>query len=202
MTSATDKKVTTDNYNFAAKKYSDDFSKLGVNENIGKVFTYVTKPNPKVVEIGCGDGKDAIEITKRTNDYIGIDISEEFIKIAKSKLPSTKLILADFEEFEFESGIDVFYASAVILHSDKESVSRLLDKITDLLNVNGVVFIASKYGEYERKEIVVQDMVKINFLYTPESIGAMLKPNMEIVWKENYEIVNQQWFKMIIQKKF
>lgn len=202
MTSLSDKKVTTDNYNSSAKKYSDDFSKLGVNENIGKVFTYVTKSNPKVVEIGCGDGKDAIEITKRTNDYTGIDISEEFIKIAKSKLPSTKFILADFEEFEFESGIDVLYASAVILHSDKESVSKLLDKITDLLNVNGVVFIASKYGEYERKEIVVQGMVKINFLYTPEFIEAMLKPNMEVVWKENYEMVNQTWFKMIIQKKF
>jgi trans-aconitate methyltransferase len=202
MTSLFDKKTTTDNYNYSAKKYSNDFSKLGVNENIDKVFSYVAKLNPKVVEIGCGDGKDAVEITKRTNEYIGIDISEEFIKIAKSRLPDVKFMLADFEDFEFDSGIDVFYASAVILHSDKESVLKLLDKITDLLNVNGVIFIATKYGEYQRKEIVVQDMVKINFLYTPELIETLLKPNMEIVWKENYEIVDQSWFKMIIQKKF
>lgn len=202
MTSISDKKISVNNYNSAAKKYSQDFSKLGVNENIAKVFSYITKTNPKVVEIGCGDGKDAEEIIKYTNDYLGIDMSEEFIKIAKKRLPSANLILADLEEYEYESNIDVFYASAVILHSDKDSVSDLLNKLTDKLNVGGVIFISSKLGEYQRKEIIVQDNIKINFLYTPEIIKSMLKSNMEVIWEEKYEIVGQEWFKMIIQKKF
>jgi predicted TPR repeat methyltransferase len=86
MTSRHDKSITIDTYNKTAKIHSDKFTKYGARiDDIERAFSCIKKSNPKVVEIGCGDGRDAEEIIKRTNDYLGIDLSEELIKIAQKK---------------------------------------------------------------------------------------------------------------------
>ena len=40
-------------------------------------------PNDKVLDLGCGYGRVAIKLLKKTNNVIGIDISKENIKLAK-----------------------------------------------------------------------------------------------------------------------
>lgn len=84
-----DKKVQTiDTYNKSAQALARKFNDLGVRiSDIEEVFNLLNKENSKVIEIGCGNGRDAEEIIKHTNDYLGLDISEELIKLAQEKVP-------------------------------------------------------------------------------------------------------------------
>jgi len=139
MTKKLDKKITIDTYNKTSKVHSTKFKKYGPRvADIEKAFSYVGKPNPKVLELGCGDGRDTKEILKRTNDYLGIDLSKELIKIAKKETPKARFILVDFEKINFMSGIDIVFAFAALLHSDKESVRDILAKAAKSLNKSGI----------------------------------------------------------------
>lgn len=71
--------------------------------DIEQVFSYIQKSSPKVIEIGCGNGRDAREILTHTSEYLGIDVSGGMIRLAKEDLPEAheKFIVADVESFEF-----------------------------------------------------------------------------------------------------
>ena len=76
MTNKKDKHQTIDTYNKTARAHSQKFEDYGAREDdVERAFSYINRQNPKVVEIGCGDGRDAVEILKRTNDYVGVDLS-------------------------------------------------------------------------------------------------------------------------------
>ena len=50
----------------------------------------------KIVDIGCGTGRHAIELTKRGYNVIGVDLSEDQIKRAKEKAQETGVTI-DFQ---------------------------------------------------------------------------------------------------------
>lgn len=200
MTTQADKSITIDTYNKTVVQHSNKFSETGARINdINKTFSYIKKVNPKVVEIGCGDGRDADEILKLTNDYIGVDLSDELLKIAKKRLPNANFVLEDFETYKFQNHLDIVFAFASLLHADKESVKNLLDNISKALNVGGVIFISTKYGEYERR-IIDRGGPKVNFLYTPKIIEQLSPNKLKVIHSNIHEVRDQMWFEIILQK--
>lgn len=64
------KQQIIDVYNATAEEMTRKFAGIGSRvEDILQAFSYIQKDVPKVVEIGCGNGRDAREILKYTPDY-------------------------------------------------------------------------------------------------------------------------------------
>lgn len=123
------KKQTIDTYNTTASAMAEKFNNIGARiEDIERGLSFVEKENPRVLEIGCGNGRDAREILKNTSDYTGIDISVEMIKLAEEYAPEGHYVVADIDEYNFPSEIDIIFSFASLLHSDKESVARVLER--------------------------------------------------------------------------
>jgi SAM-dependent methyltransferase len=202
MTKKDEKNQTIDTYNKTAKIHAKKFDDLGARVgDIEKTFAYLKKTNPKTIELGCGNGRDAKEIVKRTNDYLGIDLSSELIKIAKDNVPEANFELADFESFQFPEGVDAIFAFASILHSNKESLKNLLERSFNALNFGGVFFISSKYGNYRREKIDKEGHgPKTYYFYTPEEIKKLLPKGFKIVFQEVQDFKGQKWFSVILQK--
>ena len=80
--------------------------------DIDETFNLFSKSNPSVLEIGCGNGRDAAEICKRTNKYLGLDIAEKFIEIARQKVPQGRFEIADVETYDFPQNLDIVFAFA------------------------------------------------------------------------------------------
>lgn len=200
MTKKSDKYQTIDTYNKTAKAHSQKFEKCGARvEDIKRAFSYIDKSNPKVIEIGCGDGRDAGEILKRTDDYLGIDLSVELIKIARKRVPQGSFKIADFETFDYPKGIDILFAFAAILHSDKRSVEELLGKVYRSLSSGGVFFISTKYGLYSRK-VIDRGGPKVNFFYKPEDIEKLSPAGFKPVYQDIQDLRGQKWFTIILQR--
>ena len=151
-----DKTQHINTYNQQAKPLSEKFATIGSRlKHIKEAFSYINKPNPNVLEIGCGDGRDAAEIIKLTNNYLGIDISKSMIELAKKAVPQAKFQVNDFETMKFEKGLDIIFAFAALLHTDPKNFKNILDKIYESLNPGGIFYISVKHGDNKRK--VVQD---------------------------------------------
>lgn len=87
-------KLTIDGYD----RVSDDWDKTRQNfwpELISEVIKHI-KPNTKILDLGCGNGRlipeiEKLNIENYNLEYLGTDPSKELIKIAKEKYSNFKL---------------------------------------------------------------------------------------------------------------
>lgn len=195
------KSQTIETYNRSAHALAGKFDHLGARvSDIEETFRLIKKSNPKVLEIGCGNGRDAEEILKRTNDYLGIDISEELIKLAKQKVPQGNFEVADIESFIFSNNLDIVFAFASLIHVDKESSALILEKIFNVLNAGGAVRISLKHSP-EYKEVTKEDEfgIRTYYHYSEKDIAELTK-NFSIVKNEISELRGQKWIEILLQK--
>lgn len=138
---------TIDTYNESADRLREYFRGIGPRENHIDLALELSEsgPNPRIIEIGCGDGRDARAIAARTDSYLGFDISESMVQLAKDYVPNAEFVVADAAEFEFPDNIDIIFAFASVLHLDPEELNNLIQRATQALRPGGVFYISTKY---------------------------------------------------------
>ena len=197
-----DKKAETlKAYNQGAKEFAHKFDQMGtLAQDVDKAFSYFHKKNAKVLEIGCGNGRDAKEILKHTSNYLGIDIAEELIKIAKINLPAAHFEAQDFETYEFPPNLDIIFAFASLLHINKENLKSVLDKAWNRLNDKGIFFISLQYDSYQEKIKADEHGERTFYFYTPKLIEELAASRYKKVYEELRNFKGQEWFIIILQK--
>lgn len=197
-----DKKTQTiETYNQSAKQLANKFDNLGARvADIEETFALVKKSNPKVIEIGCGNGRDAGEILKRTNNYLGIDISEELIKLAREKVQQAHFKVADITTFQFPNELDIVFAFASLIHLNKEDFALTLAKIFTALNLGGAVRISLKYSDVYQ-EVTREDEfgTRTYYHYSQDDIKDLAK-NFTFIKNELNDLRGQKWLEILLQK--
>lgn len=134
---------TIKTYDKIAQDYSEGhFEHFWVDE-----FDYFKDiiPGKKVVDIGCGAGRDAAVFVENDFDYTGIDASEGMLKVASDRVKDGKFIKMDFYNLKLlPESFDGFWAAASILHIPKEKTKGVLNSLKDILKPGGVGFISIK----------------------------------------------------------
>lgn len=100
--------------------------------------TFVNKS--KLLEIGCGSGRDASFMIRSNYDVIAIDGSKNMIKEAKKIHPelSEKLLHKTLpNDLYFNISFDGIYSIATLMHLSRDDLETAISKIYDLLNQNG-----------------------------------------------------------------
>ena len=192
---------TVRTYDKSAKEFAKKFDIIGARiPDIEKAFALINKKNPKVFEIGCGNGRDAKEIIKKTNVYLGIDISKEFVKLAKEKVPQANFRIGDVSTFEFPKNLDIVFSFASLLHTPKDEFRIILNKIHNSLNRDGIVYISLKHS-YKYKEVIQEDEFGIRtfYYYSQEDIKELAK-NFIILKCQILEGNKVKWLEIILKK--
>ena len=116
---------------------------------------YKISKTDKILETGCGEGRDAGFLLKSGFDLLATDISEEAIRFCKTAYPefTDKFARLDCLNDEHKEKYDFIYAVAVIhmlvLDGDRAGFYRF---IYEHLNENGIALICSMGdGETEIK---------------------------------------------------
>ena len=198
-----EKEETVRVYNRHASKMAKKFNKIGPrSKDIKIAFSFTKKENPKVLEIGCGNGRDASEIIKFTNDYTGVDISKSMITLACKFLPKVRFEVADMENFNFPKNLDIIFAFASMLHLSKKSFGNVLKKAHQSFNNAGVFYISLKQDRYH-KEIKKDKFGKRLFYFYEENDlrKLSLDNNFDIVFVNKQNILNVEWIDVVLQKK-
>jgi len=196
----TEKEQTIETYNNNARAMAQDFLSIGARvADVKKGFSLVLKENPFVVEIGCGNGREAKEILKQTNNYLGIDISPEMIKLAQEYAPEAQFEIADLESYDFPAGTDIIFSFASLLHSDEKNVRAVLKKAHGALNPGGIFFISLKSGS--GKETRTDKFgTRTFYYYTPKIIRDLAGDSFRVVEEDEQTFRNRKWFTIILQK--
>lgn len=150
------KKENLKTYELIAPEYSKaNFDAFWVNEFEEYKKTVLGK---KILDIGCGAGRDAEVFVKNGFEYTGIDASPAMLAQAKARVPQGVYKQMDFYKLEFpDNTFDGFWAAASFLHVPKTDVTKLILEAKRVIKPGGVGFISVKEKDGMDEGIIKQN---------------------------------------------
>ena len=101
--------------------------------------------NTKVLDIGCGEGQDAVFMAEKGYDVTAFDLTENGIRktiaLAHKRGVKVNAYVDDINTFETDEQFDIIFSTGTVQYifdENKESFFKKLEKIT---KPNGIVFI-------------------------------------------------------------
>lgn len=128
--------------------------------------------DPRVIDLGCGDGRDTEYMRKKGVDVVGIDLSKSMISLARSKYPRSTFIHSDMRETVFpEDTFHAAWANASLINLPKSELSHVEKEVYRILEPEGIFSFSFKEGEGEGFETsVIEEHERYCSYYTLEEI--------------------------------
>ena len=138
--------VTT--YNKIADIYTRQyFDDLTDTPWIDKFLAYLPD-KAKILDVGCGPGEFAKYLLGKSDDVIGVDLSEEMIKIAKERVDGEHFSVMDMRHLAFDKetfdGVLVAYS---LIHIPTNEVTSTLQEFHRVLKPGGFLMTITQQGE-------------------------------------------------------
>jgi len=181
------RQTTIETYEWAAPELAEYFKNIGPRtEDINLVFDLLGDvKDPQIVEIGCGDGRDAQEIIARTQ-----------------KIPKGRFLVADAVDFEFPPNTDAIFAFASLLHLDKDEVGQVFAHAHSALKSGGLFYVSVKYKpEYTAEVKTDQFGERLFYFYNDELLINLAGEDYSVVKNWHKILSDTEWLELILQKR-
>jgi ubiquinone/menaquinone biosynthesis C-methylase UbiE len=133
-------------YDKIARIYSNYTYQKIVQYQLTKFISFLK--GKKILDAGCGPGRDTESFLEDGFDVVGVDISKKMIEEAKKNVPKGKFKVMDFREMKFkDKEFDGVWAMASLVHIDKRNMPKVLKEFNRVLNEKGALFIRLKEGK-------------------------------------------------------
>jgi SAM-dependent methyltransferase len=104
----------------------------------------------KILDAGCGHGRDARHLSELGFHIVGIDLSQGLLEIARRSAAIPSFCLMDLRKLGFLQGsFEGVWACASLLHLPKREAEPALREIRGILKPGGLIFTSLKVGEGE-----------------------------------------------------
>lgn len=129
----------------------DQFIRTTLEADMTEIRSRFTKhlgPKARILDFGCGSGRDTKAFLEAGYIVEAIDGSEELCKkaAAYTGIPVKQMLFSDLKERDRYDGI---WANASLLHLPKPELGDVLKKLEQALKPRGILFASFKYGTFE-----------------------------------------------------
>lgn len=198
-----EEKITLKSYEKNAKAWSDAHLSRGYwGEEIQTFHKFL--PKGKLLEIGCGGGRDARELIELGYDYLGTDISTGLLDEARKNNTKAQFIQSSVYDLNFDEPFDGFWCAAVLLHIPRARIDEALQAIKKNLKPGGVGFIAVKEGDGAKIEESgdAEGGARYFVLYKNDEFKKVLARNNFIILHEAYRPMSERtkWLTYIVRR--
>ncbi len=145
-------------YDENATEYATAGKDLTFHTGIEKFTSYLL-PGSKVLDAGCGAGRDSQVLHAMGLHVTGVDLSEGLLKEARKRCPDVNFVLGDLLDLPFENeSFDGVWAHASLVHLETiQQAQKVLLEFHRVLKSNGVVYMMVKQQMGSDKTAVVSD---------------------------------------------
>ncbi len=130
-----------------------DFDKLKINKwdyVIKNTRKYLPK-NSKILEGGCGNGNQVLQLSKAGYDVVGLDYAEKTIDFLKENYPKFNFTLGDVRQLPFENEyFDGYWSFGVIEHF-YNGYAQIANEMKRVIKSGGYLFLTFPHLSKLRK---------------------------------------------------
>ena len=127
-------------------------------------FLRYLEPGSRILDLGCGSGRDARYFLEKGYQVDATDGSAEICRLASeyTGIPVKQML---FSELDAVSEYDGIWACASILHLPEEELRDVMHRIGTALKEDGVFYTSFKYGDFagERNGRYFRDFTEESF---------------------------------------
>lgn len=146
LTTIEKKKGVIADYDDIAKEYAEEFF-YDTSDN-KYIDDFLQSLNGiKILDVGCGNGKDCKYISEKGFEVNGIDLSVGMLAIAKEKVPNGKFEVMDIANITYpENSYDGIISNCSLFHIPSEELPKTLESFARVLKPNGKLLLILQEG--------------------------------------------------------
>jgi len=137
-------KSTLSYYSSDAENIADRYE--SVDSSLSKIFYEAFEKGGKILDIGCGSGRDLAELSLQGFNVYGVDPTPQFISIAQRIHPELKgrISIGNLPEIKksADGSFDGILCSAVLMHLEEVVLLKAILNIKNLLKFKGRLLIS------------------------------------------------------------
>jgi SAM-dependent methyltransferase len=164
-------------------------------------FLELVPSGGRILDAGCGSGRDAREFLRRGYEVTAIDASSVLARVA-SERTGVHVTVLRFEDMSWDSKFDGVWACASLLHVPRADIDGVFNRFIKALRPGGGWYVSFKLGEAEefRESRLFSD-------YTEQSLRELVRrhPQLELArgWVTDdarAERVGHRWLNALLKR--
>ena len=115
-----------------------------------ETFTHHLAPGARVLDAGCGSGRDAKAFQEMGYQVEAFDASSAMVELAREHTGLPVKVMT-FANVDWKEEFDGIWCCASLLHVPAVELPGVMRRLADALKPGGVWYVSFKYGEGERE---------------------------------------------------
>ena len=192
---------TLAHYNERAAEFWEGTRSHDVTQNIEALLRHVRGAPPlRILDFGCGPGRDLATFRALGHEAIGLDGSPRFAAMARAH-SGCEVWEQDFLALQLPAArFDGIFANASLFHVPSQALPRVLRELHAALEPDGVLFTSNprghneegwnrgRYGAYHdleswRSYLEGAGFVELEHYYRPSGLPREQQPWLASVWR-------------------
>jgi len=188
-------------YDENAKAFFENTKDADMKE-VYELFLKYLPPEAKILDLGCGSGRDTKYFLEKGYDVTAVDGSIEMVKLSTHFTGKQTLHLT-FDEINFNDEFDGVWACASLLHVPRSKINPVFKKIYLALKKGGVFYSSYKYGNKEEfrngRFFNNYDEISFNELLKNHPYFTLLE--MKVTGDVRKGRENEKWLNVVLRKE-
>jgi SAM-dependent methyltransferase len=166
-----------------------------------ETFTRHLAPGARVLDAGCGSGRDAKAFMEMGYQVEAFDASSAMVEMAEEHT-GLPVRLMTFSDVDWKEEFDGIWCCASLLHVPAAELPGVMQKLTGALKPGGVWYLSFKYGEGER-EMDGRWFTDMDEVGLQRMLEAVLKIEIKSLWttQDKRPGRGEVWLNGVLQKK-
>lgn len=192
----------TEYYDKNALQFFNETNELKCMEQVCDAFLSELPKKSKILDAGCGAGRDSKYFLSKGYKVTAIDGSKELCKLA-SKNIGQKVYHINYDEVPPKVKYDGVFANAAFVHMNDEELHKSIAGLSKALKKNGVFFTDFKYGD----KTIVDGKGRVQHYFNEETIqnlfGEHSDLEVEKMWitEDVLKRPDNDWLNIVLRKK-
>jgi SAM-dependent methyltransferase len=172
-----------------------------VSQNLDALLRHIRAERPyRILDFGCGPGRDLLALSRRGHTAIGLDGSARFAAMARSDT-GCEVWQQDFLRLVLPAAhFDGVFANASLFHVPSQELPRILAALFATLKPGGVLFSSNphgdnsegwnrgRYGAYHdlhswQRYLQAAGFIELEHYYRPTGLPRAEQPWLASVWR-------------------
>lgn len=170
---------TQETYRQIASSYAAAWQKGGTVESELQAFAALLPEGATVLDVGCGPGLDTAVLQSYHLNVIALDYSHEMMRVGRDEHNClAPFIQADMRHLPIGQQVDGIWASASLLHLQRDDLLPTLKEFWRVLKPRGLLYVSVKQGEGEAwvaAEKYGHDLRRFFTFWQPQLLDPLLE---------------------------